>query len=256
MTAVPVTSTPAPAATGSRGRLRGLRNAVQSSAAFAVMSPRSAFVVGPAISGSGDVPNDADPVVEMSTSKRHLTSAALVLTGALVLTACGGGDDTATSDAGSGMTMEHGSSTPSASVNALGNQADVDFLTGTKPHHEQAVEMSDMVLAADPPAPVAELAEQVKAAQGPEIEQMEQMLEDLGASSDEDHMSAGTMQHGGMMSDADMQMLMDATGTDAARMYLEGMIEHHKGAIDAAETEIATDQAAEITKMEGLLASL
>ena len=207
----------------------------------------------------------------MSSTKRHLTAATLALAGALVLTACGGGDDTATSDSGSGMTMEHGSSSPSASVNALGNQADVDFLTGMKPHHEQAVEMSDMVLAADPPAPVAELAEQVKAAQAPEIEQMEQMLEDLGASSDEDHMSGGMMQHGGMMSDADMQMLMDATGTDAARMYLEGMIEHHNGAIDAAETEIADgkyppavelaetiakNQAAEIAEMEGLLASL
>ena len=79
------------------------------------------------------------------------------------------------------------------------------------------------------------------------------------------------MEHGGMMSEADMQALMDATGTEAARMYLEGMIEHHRGAIDAADTEIADgeyppavelarkiaqDQAAEITKMEGLLASL
>jgi uncharacterized protein (DUF305 family) len=205
----------------------------------------------------------------MTTSKRHLTSAALALAGALVLTACGGGDDTATSGSGG---MDHGSSsTPSAgaSVSALGNDADVAFLTGMKPHHEQAVEMSDMVLAADPPAPVAELAEQVKAAQAPEIEQMDQMLADLGADAESGGHSAGG--HGGMMSNADMEMLMDATGPDAARMYLEGMIEHHKGAIDAAETEIADgkyppavelaeliakDQAAEITKMEGLLASL
>ena len=204
----------------------------------------------------------------MTTSKRHLTSAALALAGALVLTACGGGDDTATSGSGG---MNHGGSSPSAgaSVSAMGNDADVAFLIGMKPHHEQAVEMSDMVLAADPPAPVAELAQQVKAAQAPEIEQMDQMLGDLGADADSGGHSAGG--HGGMMSNADMQLLMDATGTDAARMYLEGMIEHHKGAIDAAETEIADgdyppavelaekiaqDQAAEITKMEGLLASL
>ena len=207
----------------------------------------------------------------MNTSKRHLTSAALALAGALVLTACGGGDDTATSGSGG---MDHGgSSTPSAgaSVSAMGNDADVAFLTGMKPHHEQAVEMSDMVLAADPPAPVAELAEQVKAAQAPEIEQMDQMLADLGQDADGAMMGDGTGGHGGMMSDGDMEMLMDATGTDAARMYLEGMIEHHKGALDAAETQIADgkyppavelaekiakDQAAEIAKMEGLLASL
>ncbi len=209
----------------------------------------------------------------MTTSKRHLTSAALALAGALVLTACGGGDDTATSGSGTGG-MDHGSSsTPSAgaSVSAMGNDADVAFLTGMTPHHEQAVEMSDMVLAADPPAPVAELAQQVKAAQAPEIEQMDQMLADLGREAGEDHMSGAMMEHGGMMSDADMGELMNATGTDAARMYLEGMIEHHKGAIDAAEIEIADgkyqpavglakeiakEQAAEITKMQGLLASL
>ena len=214
----------------------------------------------------------------MTTSQRHLTSAALALAGALVLTACGGGSDTAPSGSGSSSGgMDHGgasaSSTPSAGADAStrGNDADIAFLTGMKPHHEQAVEMSDMVLAADPPAPVAELAQQVKAAQAPEISQMDQMLADLGHEAGEHHMSDGTMQHGGMMSDADMQELMGATGTDAARRYLEGMIEHHEGAIEAAQTEmadgayppavdlaqqIAEDQAAEIAKMESLLASL
>jgi uncharacterized protein (DUF305 family) len=211
----------------------------------------------------------------MTTSKRHLTSAALALAAALALTACGGGNDTATTDSGSGSGSGMGgsssaSSAPSAgSAAAMGNDADIAFLTGMKPHHEQAVEMSDMVLETDPPAPVAELARQVKAAQAPEIEQMDRMLADLGQDADSGSHSAGG--HGGMMSGADMEELMDATGTDAARMYLEGMIEHHKGAIDAAETEIADgkypparelaqkiakDQADEITKMEGLLASL
>lgn len=31
---------------------------------------------------------------------------------------------------------------------------------------------------------------------------------------------------------------MDATGTDAARMYLEAMVEHHNGAIYAVEAQI------------------
>ena len=209
----------------------------------------------------------------MTTSKRHLTSAALALASALVLTACGGGNDTAASDAGSGGGMDHGGSTASSAPSAtdeaaMSNDADLAFLTGMKPHHEQAVEMSDMVLAANPPAPVAELAQQVKAAQGPEIEQIDQMLADLGAEGGEGHSAGG---HGGMMSEADMTALMDATGAEAARLYLEGMIEHHKGAIEAAETQlaegeyepartlatsIAKDQAAEITKMEALLAAL
>jgi uncharacterized protein (DUF305 family) len=210
----------------------------------------------------------------MTTRDRRLTSAALALAGALVLTACGGGggDDTAASGTGSASHGGgHGADTaPSPTTAAEGNDADITFLTGMKPHHEQAVAMSDMFLAADPPAPVAELARQVKAAQAPEIEQMEQMLADLGqpgATGEAGHAGG----HGGMMSDADLAALRDATGTDAARMYLEGMIEHHQGAIEAAETQvaegqyqpavelarqIAEDQAAEIGELEAVLASL
>ncbi len=200
-------------------------------------------------------------------NKRHLTASAL-LASALVLTACGnGGNDTASS------TGNGGGST--SAETAKGNDADIAFLTGMTPHHEQAVEMSEMVLAADPPAEVAAIANQIKDAQAPEIEQMKKMLTDLGEKpAEEAHSgghSAGMAGHGGMMSDADMAALMDATGTDAARLYLEGMIEHHQGAIDASDVEIAdgqyepaielaktikTAQAAEITEMQALLKNL
>ena len=145
-------------------------------------------------------------------NKRHLT-ASVALASALTLTACGGGGggtDTAAGNAGSTSST----SSPSAET-AKGNDADLAFLTGMKPHHEQAVEMSEMILAANPPA--------------------------------------------------------GATGTEAARLYLEGMIRHHQGAIEASETElvdgayppalkladeIKQGQAAEITTMQALLASL
>ena len=198
-------------------------------------------------------------------NKRHLTASAL-LASALVLTACGnGGNDTAAGPGNGGS---------SAAETAKGNDADVAFLVGMKPHHEQAVEMSEMILAADPPAGVAAIAQQIKDAQAPEIEQITKMLADLDEKPHgEAHggYSAGMAGHGGMMSDADMAALMDATGADAARLYLEGMVEHHQGAIDAAETEIAdgeyepaialakeikTAQAAEITEMQALLESL
>lgn len=214
-------------------------------------------------------------------NKRRLTAAA-ALAAALTLSACG--TDTAASQTAAPGTANtsstHGgghsgtSSAPAAPADALGNAADISFLAGMKPHHQQAVEMSDMVLAADPPEPVAEVARQIKAAQAPEIEQMDMMLKDLGQATDgAGHggaHSAGAG-HGGMMSDVDMAALMDAEGTDAARRYLEGMIAHHKGAIEAAEAElrdgryeparqlatsIAKDQAAQITKMEGLLTRL
>jgi uncharacterized protein (DUF305 family) len=205
-------------------------------------------------------------------TKRHLIASVLT-TSVLLLSACGNGDDTTST----GSSSEHGSghsssSNDTASNAAESNDADIAFLTGMIPHHEQAVEMSEMVLAANPPAEVAEIATQIENAQAPEIEQMNTMLEALGEPTDSaQHGEGHGAGHGGMMSDADMGALQAATGTEAARLYLEGMIEHHKGAIDASETEIAEGrygpaielakeieqaQAAELTEMEQLLASL
>ena len=71
------------------------------------------------------------------------------------------------------------------------------------------------------------------------------------------------------MSAADPEQLMDATGSEAVRMHLDGMIERREGMIDSAEAHIADeehepavelvrqieqDQAAEIAEMEELLA--
>jgi uncharacterized protein (DUF305 family) len=77
--------------------------------------------------------------------------------------------------------------------------------------------------------------------------------------------------HGGMMSHGDLAALMEAHGTDAARFYLEGMIEHHEGASEASDEQIAdgqhepavelakkirTAQGAEIAEMQALLEGL
>lgn len=199
---------------------------------------------------------------------RHRTAAA-VLASALLLSACGG------DSASTGPSTEHGgghSRSDSRTGSAEGSAADISFLTGMTPHHEQAVEMSDIVLAANPPAEVAALARQIKNAQDPELEQMKAMLADLGEPTEgggghEDHSSA----HGGMMTEADMAALRAATGDEAARLYLQGMIAHHRGAIEASEAQIAdgtygpavelarkiaVDQAAEISTMERLLDDL
>lgn len=215
------------------------------------------------------------------TTGSRLALPALALAGALALSACGGGTDTATTGASAG----HGSGqrTDGGNGEAKGNAADVSFLTGMKPHHEQAVEMSEIVLAADPPAEVAAIARRIQGAQAPEIEQMDRMLADLGVDTTggrggahgdahgDAHGATHGDGHGGMMSDEQMAALRAATGTQAARLYLEAMIEHHQGAIEASAAEIdggehqpavqlareiTTAQAAEITVMQGLLRSL
>lgn len=122
------------------------------------------------------------------------------------------------------------------------NAADVMFVQMMIPHHEQAIEMADLVL--DTPGidpAVITLATEIKAAQGPEIVQMEQWLDAWGQPS----MPGGHGGHGGMdgmLSDDELQRLADAEGEEATRLFLEGMIEHHEGAIDMAEDVIDDGQ--------------
>ena len=208
------------------------------------------------------------------TTRNALRSTALTavaLSALLGLSACG---DTGTESAGGGASSGqhgsgHGGGHSDGSSAAKAGDADIAFLAGMVPHHAQAVEMSEIVLEKDPPAEVAALARQIKDAQAPEIEQMERMLTDLGTSPGEHSEHAGG--HGGMMSEQEMAELEDATGTEAARLYLEKMIAHHQGAIEASEKEIAEGrhepakalareiaraQAAEIATMRQLLARL
>ena len=150
-----------------------------------------------------------------------------------------------------------------------GSAADVMFATMMIPHHVQAIEMSDTVLEKEGVDPeVAALAERIKAAQQPEITQMEAWLDEWGAPAA--HMSG--MGHGsGMMSDEAMQALEAASGPEASRLFLEQMIVHHEGAIEMAEAEldngqdpeaialaekIIADQTAEIAQMRQLLSEL
>jgi uncharacterized protein (DUF305 family) len=41
-----------------------------------------------------------------------------------------------------------------------------------------------------------------------------------------------------MLSQAEIDALKDATGAEATRLFLDGMIRHHMGAIAMAETEL------------------
>ena len=169
---------------------------------------------------------------------RQLAAAGVLIT-SLALAGCGNDDD-ATPAAGA---TDHGgghsagsSNTPATSTSF--NDTDVTFVTGMKPHHEQAVEMADIVLSKNPPADVAALARQIKAAQAPEIEQLSQMLVTFGPAATAATAAHGAG-HGGMMTEEQMAEFKAATGTDAAKMFLEMMIEHHRGAVDAANGELA-----------------
>lgn len=181
-----------------------------------------------------------------------------------------------------------------ASANpAAHNDADVMFTQHMIPHHQQAIEMSDMLNGKQGIDPrVTQLADQIKAAQGPEIDKMRNWLHEWGNppmppmssmpaehgdmpaehGDMPDHGNMPGMAHGqGIMSDEDMTALRNAQGVEAGKLFLSQMIEHHQGAIDMAQKEIkdgqyrpavdmahsiVTSQQKEIDTMKGLLGSL
>ncbi|TLP71723.1 DUF305 domain-containing protein [Nesterenkonia sphaerica] len=163
------------------------------------------------------------------------------------------------------------------------NDADVEYASGMIVHHEQAVEMSDILLQTDDADPeVSALAEDIRAAQQPEIEQMESWLEAWGHEpegdgdhggmmEDDDHGMMGDGGHDGMMSEEDLDNLASAEGDEASRLFLDQMIIHHEGAVTMAEghleagqnpealelsENVIADQNAEIEEMEELRDSL
>ncbi|MCB0949922.1 MAG: DUF305 domain-containing protein [Actinomycetia bacterium] len=82
----------------------------------------------------------------------------------------------------SSPTAATSSSAPATNGNeATHNAADVKFVHHMIPHHQQAIEMSNMILAKSGIDPqVSDLATQIKAAQGPEIEQLQKWLTEWG----------------------------------------------------------------------------
>lgn len=207
---------------------------------------------------------------------KHLKNLAAAVAAATLLfglTACG---DDGTSDAQAEQTAPNGD---------VFNDADVDFATGMIPHHAQALVMVDLTRGRDLSPEVQKLADDIQAAQGPEIEQMVDWLNDWDKpvpetmrdhANAEDHGMSGhdmgddSSDMPGMMTEEEMSDLEAAQGREFETMWLEMMIEHHEGAIEMAKDEqadgvfepakelaesIESSQQSEIDHMNELLAS-
>lgn len=128
------------------------------------------------------------------------------------------------------------------------NQADVEFVTGMIPHHQQAIEMAMLVESRSENAEVKDLAKRIQNAQAPEIETMDGLLEvwGVGAAMDMEGSGAG---HAGMMDEGGLEALKAAKGKEFDRMFLEAMTEHHNGAVEAAKEELSNGQSGEAKKL-------
>lgn len=203
----------------------------------------------------------------MHTRLRML--AAVLLTLAVGVTAAACGTDSLHDAMGHDTSgMSHDGMTHSPAQMGTGRDADVMFTQEMIPHHQQAVVMADLAL--DPsheasPA-VQDLATRIKTAQTAEIADMTAWLKAWGA----DPVSGQMMDHDGMgmMSAAAMTALENAKGPAFDRLWLEGMIAHHEGALmmashiadrgDDARVQklseaIDQSQTAEIAEMKKLL---
>ena len=149
------------------------------------------------------------------------------------------------------------------------NVDDVAFATNMIPHHQQAVNLSAMVPDRSTNAGLVGLANQISAAQQPEINIMKVFLVQWNENPDTNSGHAG---HGsttqGMVDAATMTKLESLSGGEFDKLWLASMIRHHQGAIEMAKAEvvngdnvdattvannIVTTQEAEIGQMKQML---
>lgn len=160
------------------------------------------------------------------------------------------------------------------------SDADVEFMSGMIPHHAQAVIMGGWAKTHGARQDVAILCERIVVGQTDEIGMMQQWLRDRGlpvpdARSTRHKMKMNGMEHEmlmpGMMTDEQMAALDKARGPEFDRLFLEGMIRHHQGAVDMVEvlfksygaaqdeviykfaSDVYADQSTEIARMHKML---
>lgn len=172
--------------------------------------------------------------------------------------------------------------------------ADVRFMQHMIVHHAQAVEMVELLETRGHSPRVKALGRRIAIGQASEMELMTGWLQSRGQPVEAHDLHAGHGAHGGdhsghaghgaapsetplmpgMLSPAQMARLAAASGPEFDRLFLEGMIQHHQGALDMVDellampdsaedtlmsdfvTSVVADQSSEILRMRSLLAEL
>ena len=194
----------------------------------------------------------------MNTSKRVVFVSSTLLIASLALTGC-------TINIGGTGGMNGGMMENNETTSAFSG-TDIMFAQMMIPHHQQAVDMSTLAETHTTNPEILALAKQIKDAQAPEIKQMTAWIESTGAGMDMGH----DMGMGGMLTEEQMTALGNAQGAAFDKLYLEGMIGHHEGALQMAKmienssnseaktlaANIVKSQSAEIEKMKQMLAGM
>ena len=150
--------------------------------------------------------------------------------------------------------------------------ADIKFMQGMIGHHAQAIEMTALIPSRTAREDMKMLGLRISLSQEDEIKMMRRWLEVRGAplpSEHAHHMPGGMMP--GMLTPEEMTRLAAAKGPEFDKLFLEGMIKHHEGALTmvkelfstagagqesdifAFATDVEADQQMEIDRMVGML---
>jgi uncharacterized protein (DUF305 family) len=125
--------------------------------------------------------------------------------------------------------------------------ADVRFMQGMIGHHAQAVEMTDLLATRTQSEDMRKLAQRISLSQVDEIKMMKHWLEVRGQdvpSEHAHHMHGATLMPG-MLTQEEMARLAAAKGPEFDRLFLEGMIKHHGGALTMVKELFETPGAAQ-----------
>ena len=127
------------------------------------------------------------------------------------------------------------------------SKADVDFMQGMIMHHNQAVEMTELLKTRTKDPAILELGKKIDVSQSDEMRWMKQWLTDRGFPISADPMAGMDMKEmdmkhasgmdmsmpmmPGMLTAAQMDALRNASGPQFDHLFLTGMIQHHTGAL-------------------------
>jgi uncharacterized protein (DUF305 family) len=123
--------------------------------------------------------------------------------------------------------------------------ADIKFMQGMIGHHTQAVEMVALVPSRTSSDEVRKLALRIDVSQQDEMKMMREWLQARSQRLPDPHahnMMGATLMPG-MLTPEEMERLAAARGARFDRLFLEGMIKHHGGAITMVQELFATDGA-------------
>src|ERR1700757_3449176 len=160
----------------------------------------------------------------MRSAAAAIAAAFAVLLSAGLLTACGGSG-------------EHRVTRSSARTSSEAAD-DIAFVRNMIPHHEQSVQMAQMVPTNTTNQQVIALANQIISTQVPEIQAFRAKLMEWTDTQDTQD-AQDTHGMPGMVDQATMDKLQSLSGAGFDRLWLTSMIGHHRGAVAMSQDEAA-----------------